>query len=82
MYVFLSCVKRNLHKGCLTRARLSHSHNNGFFTLVEALLQIYSCFFSHSMKLYVADRYQQCHRLAALPAKISVFNSDMQAPIQ
>jgi len=52
------------------------------FKLVEALLQIYSCFFSHSMKLYVAYRYQQCHRLAALPAKISMFNSHMQAPIQ
>jgi len=48
------------------------------FQLVEALLKIYSCFFSHSMKLYVADRYQQCHCLAAIPGKISVFNSHMQ----
>jgi len=55
-----------------TRARWSQSHtNNGFLKLVEALLQIYSCFFSHSIKLYVAYRYQQCHCLAALPAKIS-----------
>jgi len=30
-----------------TRARSLQSHtNNGFFKLVEALLQIYSCFFS------------------------------------
>ena len=55
-----------------TRARWSQSHtNNGFLKLVEALLQIYSCFFSHSIKLYVAYRYQQCHCLAALPAKIN-----------
>jgi len=32
---------------------------NGFFKLVEALPQIYSCFVSHSTKLYVAYRYQQ-----------------------
>jgi len=56
-------VKRSLHKSRLiklfTPARLSQSHtNNGFFKLVEALLQIYSGFFSHSMKPYVAYRYQ------------------------
>jgi len=63
----------------LTRARWLQSHtNNGFFKLVEAVLQIYSYFFSHSIKLYVAYRYQQCHCLAALPAKMSVFNSHMQ----
>ena len=52
--------------------------NNGFFKLVEALLQICSCCFSHSIKLYVACRYQQCDCLAALPAKISVFTCHMQ----
>ena len=31
---------------------IGHTHtNNGFFKLVEALLQIHSCFFSHSVKL-------------------------------
>jgi len=35
-------------------------------------------FFSHSIEIYAAYRYQQCHRLAALPAKMSVFNSHMQ----
>jgi len=43
---------------------------------VEAL-QIYLCFFSDSMKPYVAYRCQQCYCLAALPAKMSVFNSHM-----
>jgi len=50
----------------------------GFFKLVEALLEIYSCFFSLSMKLYVVYRYQQCHCLAKLPDTISVFHSHMQ----
>jgi len=45
---------------------------------MEALLQIYSCFFSHSIKLCVAYGYQQCHCLIALPAKMSVFTSHMQ----
>jgi len=62
-----------------TRSRWSQSHNNnGFLKLVEALLQIYSCLFSHSVKLYVVYRYQQCHCLAALPAKMSMCNSHMQ----
>jgi len=87
MYVFLCCVKRNLHNSRLiklfTPARLSQSHtNNGFFKLVEALLHICWYFISHSMKLYAVYRYQQCHRLAAIPANISVFNSHMQAPTQ
>jgi len=31
---------------------VGHTHtNNGFFKLVEAFLQIHSCFFSHSAKL-------------------------------
>ena len=63
-------------------ASCSQSHiNDGFFKLVEAMLQIYSCFFSHSMKLYVGYRYQQCHCLGALPAKMSVFNSHMQVSL-
>jgi len=45
---------------------------------VQALLDIYSCFFSHSIKLYVVYRYQQYHCLAKLLDKISVFNSHMQ----
>jgi len=82
-HVFLYCVKSSLQKIRLiklsTRARSSQSHtNNGFFKLVKALLQIYSCFFSRSIKLYVAYRYQQCHCLPTLPAKMSVFNSRMQ----
>jgi len=63
--VFLYCVKRSLHKSRLInwfiRARWSQSHtHNGFFKLVEALPQIYSCFFSHTIELYVVYRYQQC----------------------
>jgi len=30
------------------------SHFNGFFKLVEALLQIHPCCFSHSMKLVLS----------------------------
>ena len=83
--VFLYCVKRSLHKSRLInwfiRARWSQSHtHNGFFKLVEALPQIYSCFFSHTIELYVVYCYQQCNCLclAALPAKMSVFNCHMQ----
>ena len=46
---------------------------------MKALLQIYSCFFSHSVKLYAAYRFQQCHCLAAILVKMSMFNSHMQA---
>jgi len=42
---------------------------------MEALLEIYSCFFSHSIKLYVAYRYQQGHCLAVLSAKMCVQQS-------
>ena len=64
--------KTPLHATCLrpwikllTSTLITQSHtNNGFFKLVEALLQIYSCFFSHSMELYVAYHYQQSHCLA------------------
>jgi len=80
-HVFSYCVKRNLHKNRLiklfTRARWSQFNtNHGFFRLVEALLQIPLCFFSRS--IFMAYRYQRCHCLAALPAKMSVFNSHMQ----
>jgi len=76
-------VKRSLYKSrlikLLTRTRCSQPQtNNGFFKLVKSRLQIYSYFFLHSIKLYVAYRYQQCHCLAALPAKLSAFNSHMQ----
>jgi len=36
-----------MHSGRLV---IGHT-NNGFFKLVEAMLQIHSCFFSHSVKL-------------------------------
>jgi len=49
---------------------------------MEALLQIYSCFFSHTIKPYVAYHNQQCYRFAALPAKMSVFSSHLQHSIQ
>jgi len=57
----------------------SHT-NNGFFKLVEALLQICSCFFSHSIQNYTrltAIGTQRCHYLVVLPAKMSVLNSHM-----
>jgi len=44
---------------------------------VEAQLHFYSSFFSHSIKLYVAYRYQHSHSITALPAKMFVFNSHM-----
>jgi len=41
-----------------------NSSNNGFFKLVETLLQIYSCLFPHS--IYVRGLpLQACHCLAA-----------------
>jgi len=45
----------------------SHT-SNGFFKLVKALLQIYSCFFSHSIKLRGLP-LSAITSLAALPAK-------------
>ena len=49
-------MKRSLHKSCFiklfTCTRWSQSHtNSGLLKLVEALPQIYSCFFSNSIKL-------------------------------
>jgi len=35
-------------------------------------------FIQYETTLHLAYRYQQCHCLAALPAKMSVFNSHMQ----
>jgi len=83
-YVFLYCVKEAYVSvfwlKLFTRACCSQSQShNRFFELVEALLQICSCFFSHNIKLYAAYRFQQCQCFAAIPAKISVFNSQMQA---
>jgi len=49
---------------------------------VEALPQIYTCFFSHTIKLYVTYHNQQCYRFAALTAKMSVFNNHTQDSIQ
>jgi len=46
-HVVLYCVKRS-HSGKL--ATLTVSYYEGFFKLLEALLQIHSCFFSHSIK--------------------------------
>jgi len=67
----------------LTWVRLSQSTATDLLMLsVKLYLLLLTDFFSHSIKQYVAYRYQQCHRLAALPAKIFVFNSHMQAPIQ
>jgi len=51
-------VKRSLHKSRLIYAihsgtLIMQSHtNNVFFKLVEALLHIYSCFFSHRIYNY------------------------------
>jgi len=53
-------MKRSLLKSSLTIWHIGHIRtNNGFFKLVEALLQTHSCFFSQSTNLvYVAYRYQ------------------------
>jgi len=51
--------------------------NNGFFKLVEALLQTHSCFFSQSANVRGLT-LSACHCLAALPAKMYTFNSLMQ----
>jgi len=37
---------------------IDHAVSHGFLKLVEALLQVYSCLFSHSTKLYAACHYQ------------------------
>jgi len=59
----------------LTLRHIGHTRtNNGFFKLVEALLQTHSCFFSQSANVPLSA----CHWLAALPAKMCAFNSLMQ----
>jgi len=76
--VFLYCVKKKLHKSRYSLGHVDQSHtNNVFFKLVEALLQIYSCFFSRSIN-YTWLTAISSHCLAALHAKISVFNIHIQ----
>jgi len=71
-------MKRNLYKCNLTLRHIGHSHtNNGFFKLVEALLQTHSCFFSQSTNVRGLPP-SAFHCLAALPAKMCAFNSLMQ----
>ena len=77
-HVILHCMKRILHKYSLTLRHIGHTRtNNGFFKLVEALLQIHSCFFSQSINVRVLP-ISACHCLAALLAKMCAFNSLMQ----
>jgi len=61
----------------LTLRHIGHTRtNNGFFKLVEALLQTHSCFFSQSRPTNVRGLpLSACHCLAALPAKMCAFNS-------
>ena len=74
-HVILYCLKRSLHKCSLALRHIGHtSTNNGFFKLVEALLQTHSCFFSQSMNVRGLP-LSACHCLAASPAKTSAFNS-------
>jgi len=71
-------MKRSLRKCSLTLKHIGHTRaNNGFFKLVEALLQTHSCFFSQSTNARGLP-LSACHCLAALPAKMSAFNSLMQ----
>jgi len=61
-----------------TQAHRSHSKsytNNGFFKLVQAMLLIYSCLFSHSAKTRALPL--SAVTLATLPAKMAAFNSYM-----
>ena len=74
-------MKRSLHKCSLTFRHIGHTRtNNGFFKLVEALLQTHSWFFSQSTNVrgLVGLSLSACHCRAALPAKICAFNSVMQ----
>jgi len=62
----------------LTLRHIGHTRtNNGFFKLVEALLQIHSCFFSQSINARGLP-LSACHCLAALAARMYAFNSLMQ----
>jgi len=63
------------------RSRGSQSHtNNGLFKLVEALLQIYSCFFkfSHSIKLQYTWLTAISSVAVSLHYRMSVFNIQTQ----
>ena len=76
--VILYCMKRSLHKCTLTLRHIGYTPtDNGFFKLVEALLQTQSCFFSQSINIRGLP-LSACHCFAALPAKTSAFNSLMQ----
>jgi len=64
--------------GSLTLGHIGHTRtNNGFFKLVEALLQTHSCFFLQSTNVRGLP-LSACHCLTALPAKMCSFNSLMQ----
>jgi len=73
-------MKRSLHKCSLTLRHIAIGHtrtNNGFFKLVEALLQTHSCFFSQSMNV-LGLPLSAYHCLAALSAKMCMYNSLME----
>ena len=71
-------MKRSLHKRNLTLRHTGNTRtNNGFFKLVEALLQTHSCFFSQNTNVRGLPR-SAGHCLGALPAKMCAFNSPMQ----
>jgi len=70
-------MKRSLLK-FLTLRHIGHTRtSNGFFKLVETLLQTHSCFFSQSTNVR-GFPLSACHCLAAFPAKMWAFNSLMQ----
>jgi len=71
-------MKRSLHKCSLTLRHIGRTRiNNGLFKLMEALLQIHSCFFSQSINVCNLP-LSACHCLAALTAKMCAFNRLMQ----
>jgi len=50
--VVFYCVKRSLHKCSFTPRHIGHIHtSNACFKLVEALLQVHFCVFSHYTKI-------------------------------
>jgi len=71
-------MKRSLHKCSLTLRHIGHTRtSNGYFKLVETLLQTHSCFFSQSVNVRGLP-LSACHCLAALPTKMCAFNSLIQ----
>jgi len=71
-------MKRSLLKCSLTLRHIGHTRtNNGFFKLVEALLQTHSCFFSQSTNVNCLP-LSACHCLAALLTKMFAVNSLIQ----